>query len=151
MVRLKYVVWLEVWFGKVKGTVHSSNIWTKSLANGLLMIVLLSRFSPNMPVGPVILKLVSYRSIILGSIIIIFGSIIIILGSIITIFGSIIIILGSIIIIFGLIVILFRSIIIILGSFIAFLSNLCCGFLNLFWSIFYRLRCFVSLPRRYEL
>ena len=72
----------------VKGTVHASNTWAKSLANGSLILV-------------------SYKSII-------FGSIVILLGSIIFIFGSIIIILGSIIII--------------LGSFIAFLSNLCCGF-----------------------
>ena len=51
----------------LKGTVHSSNIWAKSLANGSLMIVLWSLFSPNMPVGPVIIKLVSYISIIFGS------------------------------------------------------------------------------------
>ena len=40
--------------GDVKGTVHSSNIWAKSLVDGSLIIVLLSLFYPNMPVGPVI-------------------------------------------------------------------------------------------------
>ena len=64
----------------LKRTIHSSNTWAKSLENGSLMIVLQSRFSPNMPVGPVIFKLVSYRSIIFGSIVILLGSIIIIFG-----------------------------------------------------------------------
>ena len=91
----KYACWHSKFTNMItkqvlKGTVHSSNIWAKSLANGSLMIVLQSRFSPNMPVGPVIFKLVSYRSIILGSIVILLVSIIIIFGSIIIIFGSII-------------------------------------------------------------
>ena len=37
------------------------------------------------------------------------------------------------------------SIIIILGSFIPFLSNMCCGFFNLFWYIFYRSLVYVVL------
>ena len=44
-----------------KGTDHSFSIWAKSLANGFLMIVLKSQFSPHMRVGPVIFELVSYR------------------------------------------------------------------------------------------
>jgi len=47
--------------------VHSSNIWAKSPANGSLTIVLQSRFSPTMPVGPAIFKLVSHINIIFGS------------------------------------------------------------------------------------
>ena len=43
------------------GTVHSFNIRAKSLANGSLMtVVLMSRYSPKMPVGPVILELVAF-------------------------------------------------------------------------------------------
>ena len=42
-----------------------------------------------MPVGPVIFKLVSYRSIIFGSIVIILGSIVMIFGSIAIIFETI--------------------------------------------------------------
>ena len=56
----------------IKGAVHSFNIWAKSLANNSLMTVLSSRFSPNMSLGPVIFKLVSYRSTIFRSLVIIF-------------------------------------------------------------------------------
>ena len=73
----------------LKGTVYSSNILAKSLSNGSLMIVLQSRFSPNIPVGPAIFKLVFYRSIIFGSIIITLGSIVIIFVSIAIIFKTI--------------------------------------------------------------
>ena len=103
---LNFVIWawkeVPVFEKKnsVKGTVHSTSIWAKSLANGFLMIVLYSRFSLKMPVGPVIFKIVFYRSTIFGSIVINLASIIIIFGSIVIILGSIVIILGSIAIIF---------------------------------------------------
>ena len=75
----------------LKGSVHSFNIRTISLEDGSLMTVLMSRFSPNVPVGPVIFKLVFYRSNIFGSNVTIFGSLITIFGSLVTIYGSLVI------------------------------------------------------------
>ena len=50
-----------------RGTVRSSSMWAWSLPGGSLLVVLWSRFSPNMPVGPVVFGLVSCISIVFGS------------------------------------------------------------------------------------